>query len=60
MADQNTQIRLASRPHGRPTSEHFTITRKPAPSPGDGQVLIRTQYLSLDPYMRGRMSAAPS
>jgi NADPH-dependent curcumin reductase CurA len=60
MADQNLQIRLASRPAGKPTFENFTITEKPAPSPGDGQLLIRTQYLSLDPYMRGRMSDAPS
>jgi NADPH-dependent curcumin reductase CurA len=60
MADQNTQIRLASRPDGKPTPEHFTIAQKPIPSPGDGQLLIRTMYLSLDPYMRGRMSDAPS
>jgi NADPH-dependent curcumin reductase CurA len=63
MADQNmgnVQIRLASRPVGKPAPENFTITRAPVPSPGDGQVLIRTQYLSLDPYMRGRMSDAPS
>jgi NADPH-dependent curcumin reductase CurA len=60
MADQNMQIRLASRPAGKPTPEHFTIISKPVPSPGEGQVLIRTQYLSLDPYMRGRMSDAPS
>ena len=58
--DQNIQIRLASRPKGRPSAENFTITAAPVPSPGDGQVLIRTQYLSLDPYMRGRMSDAPS
>jgi NADPH-dependent curcumin reductase CurA len=60
MTDQNTQIRLASRPVGKPTAENFTFTDKPAPSPGEGQVLIRTEYLSLDPYMRGRMSDAPS
>jgi NADPH-dependent curcumin reductase CurA len=60
MADQNLQIRLASRPHGKPTADNFTITAKPVPSPGEGQVLIRTEYLSLDPYMRGRMSDAPS
>jgi NADPH-dependent curcumin reductase CurA len=63
MADQdmgNVQIRLASRPEGRPVPENFAITQAPVPSPGDGQVLIRTQYLSLDPYMRGRMSDAPS
>ncbi len=65
MTDQNTdepnlQIRLASRPAGRPTAENFSIATSPVPSPGDGQVLIRTKYLSLDPYMRGRMSDAPS
>jgi NADPH-dependent curcumin reductase len=60
MAEQNTQIRLASRPVGRPTAENFSIVAEPMPEPGDGQVLIRTQYLSLDPYMRGRMSDAPS
>ena len=59
-ADQNVQIRLASRPIGRPTAANFEITAAPVPSPGEGQVLIRTQYLSLDPYMRGRMSDAPS
>ncbi len=60
MTDQNLQIRLASRPAGRPTAENFTIAPAPIPSPGEGQVLIRTRYLSLDPYMRGRMSDAPS
>lgn len=60
MAEKNTQIRLASRPHGKPTPGHFTIIGKPMPTPGEGQVLIRTRYLSLDPYMRGRMSDAPS
>src|ERR1700722_3011512 len=60
MAEQNTQIRLASRPVGRPTAENFSIISEPAGTPGDGQVLIRTPDLSLDPYMRGRMSDAPS
>lgn len=60
MADKNLQIRLASRPHGKPAPGHFTIIGKPMPTPGEGQVLIRTMYLSLDPYMRGRMSDAPS
>jgi NADPH-dependent curcumin reductase len=58
--ESNVQIRLASRPNGRPTTENFAITTAPIPSPGDGQLLIRAQYLSLDPYMRGRMSDAPS
>jgi len=60
MTEQNTQIRLASRPVGRPTAANFSVTTEPAGVPGDGQVLVRTQYLSLDPYMRGRMSDAPS
>jgi NADPH-dependent curcumin reductase CurA len=59
MTEQNMQIRLASRPVGRPTAENFTITQAPVKSPGEGEVLIRTRYLSLDPYMRGRMSDAP-
>ncbi|WP_367649035.1 NADP-dependent oxidoreductase [Aeromicrobium stalagmiti] len=57
---QNTQILLASRPHGEPTAENFEITTSPIPEPGDGEVLLRTIYLSLDPYMRGRMSDAKS
>jgi NADPH-dependent curcumin reductase CurA len=61
MADtENVQIRLASRPAGQCGAEHFAITRAPIPEPADGQVLIRTRYLSLDPYMRGRMSDVPS
>lgn len=60
MEHGNLQVRLASRPVGRPSAENFTIESGPVPAPGDGQVLIRTQYLSLDPYMRGRMSDAPS
>jgi NADPH-dependent curcumin reductase len=60
MTEQNMQIRLASRPVGRPTAEDFTIAQAPVKSPGEGEVLIRTKYLSLDPYMRGRMSDAPS
>lgn len=60
VTDENIQIRLASRPDGRPSAANFTISRAPVPVPGDGQVLLRTRYLSLDPYMRGRMSDAPS
>jgi NADPH-dependent curcumin reductase len=58
--DENLQVRLAARPAGRPAAANFTLSTQPVPSPGDGQVLIRTRYLSLDPYMRGRMSDAPS
>lgn len=57
---ENLQVRLASRPVGKPTRENFTIESAPVPYPREGQVLIRTRYLSLDPYMRGRMSDAPS
>ncbi|WP_145537924.1 NADP-dependent oxidoreductase [Yersinia alsatica] len=56
----NRRILLASRPHGTPTAENFTLDIQPIPQPSAGQVLLRTRYLSLDPYMRGRMSDAPS
>ncbi|MBA3009884.1 MAG: NADP-dependent oxidoreductase [Proteobacteria bacterium] len=58
--EQNRRIVLASRPHGAPVLENFRLEKTPIPQPGDGQVLLRTIYLSLDPYMRGRMSNAPS
>src|SRR5699024_325665 len=48
------------RPHGEPTDENFLLDTVEVPSPGPGQVLLRTRYLSLDPYVRGRMSAAQS
>lgn len=56
----NTRILLASRPDGRPVADNFQIDQQPAPTPAPGQVLLRTLYLSLDPYMRGRMSARKS
>jgi NADPH-dependent curcumin reductase CurA len=56
----NRRIVLASRPVGEPTEENFRLDSGEAPSPGDGQVLLKTLYLSLDPYMRGRMSDAKS
>ncbi|CNB22239.1 NADP-dependent oxidoreductase [Yersinia intermedia] len=56
----NRRILLASRPHGTPTSENFALDIQPIAQPAAGQVLFRTRYLSLDPYMRGRMSDAPS
>lgn len=59
-APENVQIVLASRPHGAPTPENFRLERVPVPSPGPDEVLLRTLYLSLDPYMRGRLSDAPS
>ena len=60
MTDENVQVRLAARPVGRPTADNFTLTTEPRPTARDGQVLLRIRYLSLDPYMRGRMSDAPS
>lgn len=56
----NHRIRLASRPHGEPTAEDFAHDSVEVPTPVSGQVLLRTKYLSLDPYMRGRMSTARS
>ena len=63
MTDQPQRHRrwvLASRPHGEPTAENFRLEESEVPAPGPGQVLLRTVYLSLDPYMRGRMSDGPS
>jgi NADPH-dependent curcumin reductase len=60
MADTNRQIRLRKRPVGMPTTEDFEIASEARRAPADGDVLRRTIYLSLDPYMRGRMSDAPS
>ncbi len=56
----NTRIVLAARPSGEPDASHFRLERLPVPAPGPGQVLLRNRYLSLDPYMRGRMDAGRS
>lgn len=56
----NQRIVLASRPQGAPTPENFRLEREALPELEEGQVQLRTLYLSLDPYMRGRMSDAPS
>jgi NADPH-dependent curcumin reductase CurA len=52
----NKQILLVKRPEGMPTKENFQIIEGPVPEPKMGEVLVRTLYLSVDPYMRGRMS----
>src|SRR6201995_5743480 len=57
---QAKRIVLASRPVGEPKPSDFRIEDMPVPTPGEGQVLLRTIWLSLDPYMRGRMSDGPS
>ncbi|NMO22161.1 NADP-dependent oxidoreductase [Pyxidicoccus fallax] len=56
----NRRIVLASRPEGRPTPADFRIEDVAAPEPREGELLLKVLYLSLDPYMRGRMSAAKS
>lgn len=56
---QNRRFLLASRPHGEPVADNFRLETVATPQPAAGQVLLRTVYLSLDPYMRGRMSDAP-
>ena len=56
----NRQIVLKSRPEGAPSIGNFELMETPTPEPGEGEVLMRIIYLSLDPYMRGRMSAAKS
>ncbi|UDG77997.1 NADP-dependent oxidoreductase [Achromobacter sp. 77] len=59
-ASTNRRIVLAARPHGEPADTDFRLETGEVPQPGPRQVLLRTVYLSLDPYMRGRMSDAPS
>jgi len=56
----NRRVLLARRPEGEPLPSDFRLVEEPVPTPGPGQVLLRTLWLSLDPYMRGRMSAGPS
>jgi hypothetical protein len=55
-----SQIILASRPKGPPTLSDFRLETGPIPAPAEGQLLLKTTYLSLDPYMRGRMNDAES
>jgi NADPH-dependent curcumin reductase CurA len=56
----NRRIVLAARPEGEPKPSDFRLETGPVPEPGEGQVLLKTLWLSLDPYMRGRMSTAKS
>jgi NADPH-dependent curcumin reductase CurA len=60
MPESARRIVLASRPTGEPAPDNFRTEEFALPAPGPGEVLLRTLYLSLDPYMRGRMSDAPS
>ncbi len=56
----NHQVVLAARPKGMPKESDFNLTEAPVPEPGPKQALVRAIYLSVDPYMRGRISAAKS
>ena len=56
MAKENRQITLAARPHGFPNDSDFRLVTTPIPSAGDGECLVQGIYLSVDPYMRGRMN----
>src|ERR1700759_1955778 len=60
MSAAGKRIVLASRPVGEPKPSDFRIEDAEVPAPGPGEVLLRTIWLSLDPYMRGRMSDGPS
>jgi len=57
---ENKKVVLASRPKGWVTEENFRLESTPAPQPKDGEVLVKNLWLSLDPYMRGRMNDAKS
>jgi NADPH-dependent curcumin reductase CurA len=54
------EIQLARRPHGAPVPDDFHVAEAPAPEPADGQVLVRNTWMSVDPYMRGRMNEGRS
>ncbi|MGW5558616.1 NADP-dependent oxidoreductase [Micromonospora sp. NPDC003944] len=56
----NREIHLASRPQGWPTDDNFRLVETDVPTPGPGQIVVRNQYMSVDPYMRGRMNDVKS
>jgi NADPH:quinone reductase len=60
MATTNRQLLLAARPEGLPQESDFRLVETPIPEPAEGQFLVRTNYLSVDPYMRGRISEIKS
>ena len=60
MTTMNRQWLLASRPKGEPTADNFRLVEAPVPELKDGEVLVRNHFMSLDPYMRGRMNDAKS
>ena len=60
MPETNRKYLLAKRPDGTPDADTFELVEEDVPEPGPGEVLVRTLYLSVDPYMRGRMDAGES
>ncbi len=57
---QSREIQLVARPSGEPTAELFRLATTEVPEPAEGEVLVRNRWMSVDPYMRGRMSEAKS
>jgi hypothetical protein len=60
MVAASREVRLVSRPAGLPTAADFELVSVPRPAPTEGQVLVRNLFMSVDPYMRGRMNDRPS
>ncbi|MEW2377785.1 NADP-dependent oxidoreductase [Micromonospora sp. NPDC047812] len=60
MSTRNREIHLASRPQGWPTADNFRLVETDVPTPGPGQIVVRNRYVSVDPYMRGRMNDVKS
>ena len=56
----NREIRLVSRPTGLPTASNFSLVRTELESPRDQEILVRNLFMSVDPYMRGRMNDGKS
>ena len=56
----NREIHLASRPQGWPTADNFRLVTTEVPTPGPGQLVVRNRFMSVDPYMRGRMNDVKS
>jgi NADPH-dependent curcumin reductase CurA len=57
---ETREIRLARRPHGEPVDEDFELAARELGEPGEGQLLVRNRFMSVDPYMRGRMNDVKS
>ena len=60
MATRSREIRLAARPHGVPVPSDFELAEVELPDPRDGELVVRNAFVSVDPYMRGRMNDAKS